>query len=85
MLYTLIPSHLCNARLWHKYTSSNVFGDFSKNSESALGNSNVDVVVSKSSESPMNSNVNSEEKNHILTDYEKNNSNLEQSDVKNNQ
>ena len=84
VLSTLVPSHLCSARLWHKYTSSNVFCDFSKNSENAAGQSNTDVVASKSSESPMNSNVNSEEKNHILTDYEKNNSNLEQSDVKNN-
>ena len=85
VLSTVIPSHLCNARLWHKHTSSNVFGDFSKNSENAAGQSNTDVVVSKSSESSINSNVDSEEKIDILTDYEKNNSKLEQSDIKNSQ
>lgn len=82
VLSTLVPSQFCSARLWHKYTGSNVFGDFSKNSENAAGYSNADVVISKSSESSINSNVNSEEKTNILTDYEKNNSNLEQSDIK---
>ena len=84
VLSTLVPSHLCSARLWHKYTSSNVFCDFSKNSENAAGQSNTDVVASKSSESSINSNVDSEEKTDILTDYEKNNSKLEQGDIKEN-
>ncbi len=84
VLSTLVPSHLCSARLWHKYTSSNVFCDFSKNSENAAGQSNTDVVVSKSSESSINSNIDSEEKTDILTDYEKNNSKLEQGDIKEN-
>ena len=84
VLSTLVPSHLCSARLWHKYTSSNVFCDFSKNSENAAGQSNTDVVASKSSESSINSNVDSEEQTDILTDYEKNNSNLEQGDIKEN-
>ena len=77
--------YFCSARLWRKYANSNVFGNFYKNSEDAAGQSNTDILVSKSSESSINSDVNSEEKTNILTDYEKNNGKLEQSDIKNNQ
>ena len=77
--------YFCSARLWRKYANSNVFGNFYKNSENAAGYSNADVVISKSSESSINSKVNSEKRTNILTDYEKNNGKLEQSDIKNNQ